>query len=122
MAIFEILSMIINNYQFGEIIIDGKTYHNQDIIIYSEKVEIWLCSNHHHPSLADFNEILKNKPQILIIGTGYSGLAKVEKEVKRELKKVIPKIFILDTRRASQFYNKLASQNKNIVACFHLTC
>lgn len=114
--------MIINDYQFGEIIIDGKTYHNQDIIIYSEKVEIWLCSDHHHPSLADFNQPLEERPDILIIGTGYSGVMQVENDVREALTQKITKVIIDNTQKASRIYNKLSAKNKNIIACLHLTC
>jgi len=113
--------MLIADYRFGEIEI-GSGKYRQDIIIHADKVEPWLCSDHHDPNLADFAEVLQEKPDILLIGSGYSELMKVRKSVKQALEKEIPKVLIFNTRKASRVYNKLAAKNKNMIACFHLTC
>lgn len=114
--------MTINDYQFGEIIANGKKYQEADIIIFPDRASLWRCADHHHPILADFQNVLAAKPDILIIGTGFWGVMRIAEKIQEILEKKIPKLIIGDTRKMSRLYNKLATKNKNIIACLHLTC
>jgi hypothetical protein len=112
---------IINSYDFGRITIDNKEYR-QDVIIYPQKVNShWRRIEGHRLDLEDIQEILKDKPQVLIIGTGYSGLMKVSSKTKEYLEAEGVKTIVEETRKAYQSYNKLCKEAK-VVAALHLTC
>jgi len=114
--------MFINSYDFGKIKIDGQEY-TQDVIIYPDKVFCpWWRKQGHALSLEDLpRDLLEQKPAIVIIGTGYSGLMEVSSEVKDYLRKLGIEVIIEPTIKAWQKYNQL-SQSKKVIALFHLTC
>ncbi|MBI5043219.1 MAG: hypothetical protein HZC10_05190 [Nitrospirae bacterium] len=64
--------MQITHYSFGKIDIDGKTY-TSDVIIYPDKVDAsWWRKEGHYLQIEGMPDALKNeKPEIIIIGTGY---------------------------------------------------
>jgi len=112
---------MIDSYDFGRIVISGKEY-TQDVIIYPTRVDgSWWRKEGHKVYLEDIREILKEEPEVLIVGTGYSGLVKVLPETEEYLKSKGIKLIVEDTRKACQTYNKLCKEAKAIAA-FHLTC
>ena len=112
--------MRIESYQFGRITVDGKTYHS-DIIIYPDRiVSSWWRGEGHYLKKVDIEEILKMEPEVLIIGTGYSGVMKVDPEVLVELKRIGIAYHILPTPEAVKLFNQLGEGK--VVAALHLTC
>jgi len=112
---------MIDGYDFGEVTIDGKTYHH-DVIIYKDKVDdSWRRTEGHRLSLSDVVQILDKKPEILIIGTGADGVMAVPEKVKAEIEAKGVKVIAKRTCDACEEYNKLVP-SKNVVAALHLTC
>jgi hypothetical protein len=112
---------MINNYDFGEIDIDGKIYHH-DVIIYKNRVDDnWRRVEGHLLSLGDVLQILENKPDILIIGTGAEGVMKVPEDVVKAIEGKGISVIVKRTADACEEYN-LLSQTQNAVAALHLTC
>ena len=114
---------VIESYDFGEIIIDRRRYFN-DVIIFPDRVKSgWWRREGHKLSIEDLEEVLKERPQILIIGTGYSGLMKVPEEVKERLNSLGIKVIVEPTREACRTYNAIMkSEGKKVIAALHLTC
>lgn len=113
--------MIINSYSFGNITIDGKNYRS-DVIIFPDKINSrWWRKSGHLLSDEDIGEILKHKPEMLIIGTGAYGLMKVDQKVKDKLKSLGIRFIIKKTAEAVDAYNKLEKKDR-VVCAFHLTC
>jgi len=113
--------MKIDKYDFGEIIVDGRTYHN-DVIIYNDKVDSsWQRAEGHDLAVSDLFDVLQKKPQILVIGTGASGVMRVSDDVKKEIEAMGIKMIVAKTQEACDKYNELAP-SKNVIAAFHLTC
>jgi len=76
---------MIESYNFGKIIINSKEY-NSDIIIYKKSIDDkWWRRESHNLRIEDIKKILENKPETLIIGTGYYGLMKVPLELIKYL-------------------------------------
>jgi len=113
---------MIENYSFGQILINGKKY-NSDLIIFKDYIyDSWWRKEGHNLCIDDIKEIINKKPDILIIGTGYFGLMKVPKELMENIKSSgIKQVIIKKTGDACTEYNKLFKTNK-IIAAFHLTC
>ena len=112
---------MIELYNFGKIIINSEEYHS-DIIIYKNSIDDkWWRRESHNLCIEDIKKIMDNKPETLIIGTGYYGLMKVPLELIKYLKSNNIEVIIKKTKAACDEYNTLY-QKKNVVAAFHLTC
>lgn len=113
--------MIIDSYEFGRIVVNGKEYHS-DIILFGDKTQPgWWRKEGHRLCLDDLKTILDYKPDILIIGQGTSSVMSVPEEVIQALKEKNIEVIPLDTPQAVKEYNKLHGKKK-IAAAFHLTC
>ena len=65
---------IINSYQFGEIVINGKKY-SSDVIIFPDRViDNWWRKTGHELCLEDIAEAMTENPEVLLVGNGASGL------------------------------------------------
>ena len=112
---------MIELYNFGKIIINSEEYHS-DIIIHKNSIDDnWWRKESHNLCLEDIKKALNNKPETLIIGTGYYGLMKVPLELIKYLESNNIEVIIKKTKDACDEYNTLY-QKKNVVAVFHLTC
>lgn len=112
---------MIESYNFGKIIINGKKY-NSDLIIFKDSIyDSWWRKEGHNLCIEDIKEIIDKKPDVLIIGTGAYGLMKVPSNLITYLKSNNIEVIIKKTKDACDEYNTL-HQKKNVVAAFHLTC
>lgn len=108
----------IDNYEFGKIVINGKTYTN-DLIIFPDKIKAnWWRKQGHLLQVEDLDEVFEEKPKLLIIGTGASGAMSVDDKTKERLKQKNIKYEILPTREACNLFN----EKRNAIAALHLTC
>ncbi len=71
--------------------------------------------------MKDLQEILKEKPEVLIIGTGASGLVEIPEETREYLAVQKIEFIVQPTEQACQTYNQL-SPKKKVIAALHLTC
>lgn len=114
--------MKIEKYEFGKIIIDGKIYTN-DLIIFPNKIkQNWYRKEGHSLCIEDIKDVLDYKPEILIIGTGYSGVMDVPKNVIEEIEKLKITTIIKTTQEAVKLFNKYIEENKKVIFAVHLTC
>lgn len=112
---------MIESYTFGRMEIKGQAY-SSDLILFPDKInDSWWRETGHKLSLKDLEDVFKENPEVLVIGTGFYGIMKVEEEVKEaaQSKEII--LIIEKTENAVQRYNEIASKKKTIGA-FHLTC
>ena len=70
----------------------------------------------------DLEEALKEKPEIVVIGTGEYGVAEVYPDALEFLKKKKIEFFIEPTGKAVEIFNQFKKENKKVVGLFHLTC
>jgi len=113
--------MKIEHYSFGKITIDGKTY-TSDVIIYPGRVDSsWWRKEGHYLQVLDLIDVINTKPDILIIGTGYSGVMVVPKETISHLESRGIEVHIERTEKAVELFNKL-QKDKKVIAALHLTC
>jgi len=112
---------MIDSYEFGHIVINGKHYHS-DVIIYPDRVDDhWWRKEGHLLLPEDLKEVVKENPQILVIGTGNSGLMKVPSTTINWIKSKKIEVRIEPTQTACHTYNQLCSSHK-VIAALHLTC
>lgn len=114
--------MIIENYSFGSIKINGKKYR-KDVIIFPDSVySPWWRKEGHRLSIEDLKEVIDNSPDRIIIGTGAYGVMKVPGSVKDELEENNIEVIIEKTGKAVELFNKFSSKEEKVIACLHLTC
>lgn len=112
---------MIDSYNFGRIVIDGRRY-TTDVILFPNRVrDGWWRKEGHRLHVEDLKEAVREKPEVLIVGTGYSGLMRVPTEVRDYLESEGIGLIAQSTREACKTYNRLI-QSKRVVAALHLTC
>lgn len=115
---------MIEHYAFGVMVVQGKRY-NRDLILLPDKViEGWWRRMGHEICREDLKPILENAnvPEILVVGTGYSGLVKILPEAESALKEHGIKLIAKPTGEAYKLYNDLLKAGKKVAGAFHLTC
>ncbi|VAX32806.1 hypothetical protein MNBD_NITROSPIRAE03-1560 [hydrothermal vent metagenome] len=112
--------MHIDSYTFGRIVIDGKTC-TSDVIIFPERVvSPWWRRQGHLLQMEDLVEVIRERPEVLIVGKGFSGLMKVPQELMDELGSMGIKVIAEKTTRAVTIFNDY--RGSHVVAALHLTC
>jgi len=113
---------MINDYHFGSITINDRTYRS-DVIIYPDKVDAsWWRKEGHALYLADIKEIIDQNPEVLIVGTGAYGVLKVSDEVYELAAEKGIELIVRKTEEACKEFNRLSQSGKKVVAALHLTC
>lgn len=114
--------MNIDSYQFGKIVIDGKSY-SSDCLIFSGKVyPDWWRQQGHSLSAEDLKTLIAAEPAFLIIGCGASELMNVPDQARQFLQQNGIEFEALDTHKAVERFNQLARAGENVAAALHLTC
>ncbi|MBI5206072.1 MAG: hypothetical protein HZA11_14255 [Nitrospirae bacterium] len=116
--------MHIDDYSFGRIVIDKKTY-TSDVIIYPDRVDSsWWRKEGHYLQTVDLGNIISSKPDVLIIGTGHDGVMRVPDDTLSLIKSKGIEVHIGMTGRAVELYNQMQAgkSEKVIIAALHLTC
>ena len=83
--------------------------------------ENWWRKEGHHLHIEDLKEVLEEKPDILIIGTGKMGVMKVPTALQEELRQKNIEVIVEKTGKAVDIFNA-ADKSKKVVGAFHLTC
>lgn len=115
---------MVNYYSFGKITINGRTY-TSDVIIYPDRVDSsWWRKEGHRLGPYDLKDVIAARPDILIIGTGYSGAMEVPKETVDYISSRGIELYIDRTSRAVELINQLSKERKGkvLIAALHLTC
>jgi len=115
---------LIESYDFGSIVINGKKY-TSDVIVFPDRViDDWWRKEGHRIYLDDLKEILncEPEPEMLVVGTGYYGLVKISSEVETILKSQKIGLMAQPTKEACQTFNRFLKSNSRVVGAFHLTC
>lgn len=112
---------MIDDYQFGLMTIDGLNY-DYDLWLGPSGVNKWWRQESHYAAREDILGGLKEKPKVVVIGTGASGMMEVGVEAKDLISEKKIDLIVKPTGQAVREYNKLKKEGKNLVGFFHLTC
>ena len=116
------MALKVESYGFGRIRIDGKTYHEDLIILPDRVLESWRRARGHELRLDDLKEVLDADIDCLVIGTGYYGMVKVLDEVVEYFEKKGVEVVIKPTREACEAYNERVDAGRRAALALHLTC
>jgi len=117
----------IDSTKFGEVVIDDKKYGQVLIIgdaIFERDEEKLrkLFDTTHRIGDWEIDQLLKAKPEAVIIGTGQSGVLKVEKEFLERMEKAGIEVITAITPKAIKIYNEMAERGRRVNALIHTTC
>ncbi|MEM2904548.1 MAG: Mth938-like domain-containing protein [Candidatus Bathyarchaeia archaeon] len=112
---------MIDSYSFGRVVVDGKAYTRDLIILPDRVLEGWRRREGHRVEPADLREAFAEKLEMLIVGTGYYGFMKVPAETSDWVKSRGVKLVVAKTAEACRTYNSLSRSGK-AAAALHLTC
>ena len=112
----------IDDYRFGHIVVDGKAYE-KDLVLLPDGVRPnWWREKGHSLSPADLEEVLAAGPEVLVVGTGAHGVMQVPAATRRALEEAGIELVAEKTARAADRYNDLAAAGRRVAGGFHLTC
>jgi hypothetical protein len=117
----ELLTMHIDSYEFGRMVIDGRAY-SQDLILLPDGIQdSWWRQEGHLLQIDDVAAVLAAKPEVLIVGQGDPGKMQVDPALAQYLQENRIELLAMPTAPACTTFNSLAGQKK-VAAAFHLTC
>jgi hypothetical protein len=112
---------MIDSYDFGRVTIDGKRY-STDLLVFPDKIKTgWQRKEGHSLQTQDLTEVLKTKPDVLVVGTGYSGMMDVPPETRAHIESEGIELVIQKTSEACKTFNNIV-ESRTVVAALHLTC
>lgn len=113
---------MIDSYHFGSLVVDGKTY-SADLILLPDRIcESWWRTSGHRLVPDDLGEVVAAKPALLVIGTGAFGVMSVPAETTAFLQRQGIAPLVLKTEPACREYNKRKTAGEAVAAALHLTC
>jgi len=109
---------------FGSITIDGKTYDEEDNYIVSWDGEITglHTAERHVFGRPELEMILKKNPEMVIVGTGDSGLLRISEEVRKLCRDKRIELVEMISKVAIRKFNDAFNQEKKVAAFIHVTC
>ena len=120
---------MIEEYHFGSITIDGKTYEYDVEVRWTGEVLKWWRGESHVVDTEDVKRAIDQSPDLIIIGTGESGLAKVTERTKEEILSKGIGLIVDKTEEAVKTFNiqkreseEEEGRQKKVIGLFHLTC
>jgi len=112
---------VIERYRFGAVVIDGREYTSDVIVLPGKVLPNWWRREGHLLQMDDLQEALSEAPEILIVGTGSQERMRVADEVAAHARRAGIELVAYDTPTACRMFNQVVEQRR-AVACLHLTC
>ena len=132
---------MIEEYRFGLITIDGKTYNHDVEVRWLQKrfphdtqgipgeVLEWQRTESHIVNIKDVERALEQSPEVIVIGTGESGSMEVAEGTPDEIISRGIKLIINATEDAIKTFNIINEESeeeegrqRRVIGLFHLTC
>ena len=111
----------IESYAFGRIVVDGRAYQADLILLPDRIVDGWWRQEGHVLHPADLDAVFDAHPDVLIVGQGAYGRMRVADETARALERAGIELIVLPTREAVERYKTLPA-GRRAAAALHLTC
>jgi len=102
--------------------VSGEDFTHDLKIIRGKVVAEWWRKNGHSVSVEDIKDIIEAAPDIIVLGTGDSGMMRPDPDLVNFLHEQKIKLTAVPTAEAVDIFNRLTKEKKNIAAGFHLTC
>ena len=112
---------LIDSYEFGTVVMNGRRY-TSDVMVFPERViDGWWRKEGHNLCIEDIESVMKEEPDIVIVGTGVNRLMRVPDQTRKYVESKGANLVVESTGRACDIYNQVSEKAK-VVAALHLTC
>jgi hypothetical protein len=111
----------IDDYRFGRIVIDGRAYKSDLIVLPHRVVENWWREEGHVLHAADLGPVFDVRPKVLVVGQGAYGRMRVAAEAEQALTDAGIELVAVPTAQACETYNAVIEE-RAAAAALHLTC
>ena len=105
--------------RFGLLVYSAIPFPAVDLVIHANGLPALRGSKAHFVGFAEIEPLLRERPDVLIIGTGYDNMVQVEKEI---LAMSSVQVLPLPTPQAVRRYNELRREGERVAAIIHSTC
>ena len=112
---------MIEGYSFGRFSFNGKEY-TSDVIIHGDSVTSWWRVTGHSVAHDDIEKLVSEKPAVIVIGTGASGLMTVPPDTMRFIEDNGIQLIAEQTAKAVETFNELRAGGTDVAIAMHLTC
>ncbi len=116
----------INSFNFGFIVIDGKQYTYDVLILPDGTVKEREPSKRrlgsHAIRKSEIEYISKAPSDVILIGTGTSGLAKLSQNAEVYLQQPDLNLVVVPSPQAVEKFNQFIDEGKRVAALIHITC
>ena len=109
----------INSSTYGSITVEGVTYNHDVFILPSGKVEEREYG--HTFTTEQVKRLLKENPEVIIIGKGTSGMAGLSSDARALLEEKGVEVIEASTPDIRDKFNRL-SERRKVAAIVHVTC
>jgi hypothetical protein len=116
------MNIMIEQYSFGDIVVNSVRYTNDMKIVQGKVVPEWWRQRGHSVDVDDIQDILQSGPDIVVLGKGSPGMMKATRALREFLKDQNIKLIEEKTAKAVETFNRLLKEGQDIAAGFHLTC
>jgi hypothetical protein len=116
----------INSFNFGFIVIDGKQYASDVLILPDGTVKEREPGKgrfgSHLIKTSEIENMRKSQPDIILVGTGTSGLAILSGDAEVYITKANLNPVVLPSSEVVEKFNQLTDEGKRVAALIHITC
>ena len=116
--------VVIDSTKFGSITINGRTYYEEDnyIVFWDGEIKGLHTAERHLFGRPELEMILKKNPEIVIVGTGISGLLRVSEDARSLCRGKEVELVEIVSKKAVIKFNESINQEKKVAAFIHVTC
>jgi hypothetical protein len=113
---------MIENFSFGKIVVNGTGYAGDIKIVDGKVVSNWWRKSGHHVDIEDVKDIIRSRPDVVVIGQGNPGLMKASSKLREILENQGIQLIEESTSTAIETYNRLEKAGKRVCAGIHVGC
>ncbi len=111
----------IDAYRFGRMVIDGKTYTKDVIILPSRIISGWRRAQGHALHVEDLAAVFAAEPDTLVVGQGAQAMMRITQDARDALARRGIELIAAPSGDAWETYNHMREQ-RSVAGAFHLTC
>ena len=113
---------MIDDYGFGRIRINGRTYTDDVKLLGRDVIPDWWRAKGHTVSPEDVADLLAEDVEVLVIGKGRPGMMRTDAALRRVLEERGIRLVEVATAKAVREYERLLERGLRVAAGLHLTC
>lgn len=109
----------IEEVAFSKLVCNGKVYR-APLLIFPDRVDgRWWRQDGTAFSPEDFDRVIENKPEVVVLGIGFTAKVRVPDETIERFKAEKIECIVRDTSEAAEIFNSMVG-NRKVVGAFHL--